>query len=936
MTFFLPETDQTSGLQSLDRAPTTAAERRSAGVEAERIETDAWSRGERIRDEVLEELRSTVGIDYEFPSIHPRRAARGGGRLNFNARRDQVLSAIERQSAAGAPFAGELPTSAEAFDRLVLERRRAELDEAQAILDSGPDGAWGAELLGRLYAGATDEATLATLPFGLGGSISRVVVSEAALGVAGEAAVLGRQFDAAEDLGLPQPNVAAQLTIAGLSSAVLGGTIQAGIEAPGRFRAYRQSREEATVEQAGSEGALATERRIDQAAGVLEGEPASPPSFADFDYGPGGNADPRENRIGYIFGRLRERGVAPHIAAGLLGNLMQEGGVAINTRAIGDNGNSHGMGQWNGPRRRALHAFARQRGKPWDDLDTQIDFLFHEFETSEADAWARIQQAPTAREAALLASNLFWRPGIPHNRNRAAYAESVIDQFEGGAVPRWTGPPARVSAGSYGFEPYRSSRGFTREGQVAYGDGSTIDVDYQVIDASELRQAEGALQPRDRGRQASEAWVADTAARLDPAQLLPAPTADRGTPIIGPDNVIESGNGRVRAIERAYQVATDRAAAYRAQIEATTGEAIPEGIERPVLVARRTTELNADARQRFVEDAQDSGVARMTATERARVGQRRLQADTLSRFVPGERLSSAANRDFVRDFLGAFPRSERNAFIAKDGSISQDGIRQVQDSLFARAWDNPAITALRTEAEPGDTRQLIQALDDAAPAFARLRAEVEAGLIRPEFDISGFVIDAVQIIGTARQIAAREGGKIAERLDELLGDVDLFGSSIAPLTRALAEFFYKGGRVGSAEKLGGFLTRYADEAMKAGRVSDELAGDPPGVIDVLQAINKSAFGDLDEIGAVPAVPARVDVEDMPEFADGADSVEATEADDFLREELAQAREDFADLGDISLELEDGNTVTARALIADIEKDEDLLSAIEACRVGSAA
>lgn len=891
MTWFLGEAPQPTGLPAAERPIPRFGETFAAGREAERIETDAWMRSARHEAELLDEMKTQMGVEYDERPWQPYQL--GFAENVLARRRSQLVAEAARRRAAGedVPFGTD-----EEFKAMLMERRKAEYAEAQAVLSAGPDGGWFAETLGRLYAGATDEATLATLPLGFGSTPARVAVSEAGLGMASEALVLGRQFDVSEDLDIDDPNVLLQLSIAGATGGVLGGGIAYGAEGVTRYRAYRTERERAAGEQSGDGSIAAADARIAEGEARLTGERGGL-SMRDFDYGRGGNADPAENRIGYVYGRLLENGIEPHVAAGLLGNLMQESGVAINTRAVGDGGNAFGMAQWNGPRRRAYLSFAQSRGVDPDDIDTQIDFLLHEFRTTEADAWARIQEARTATEAALIASREFWRPGIPHEGRRASYAAAVAEQAEGGAVPRWQGPVAQVAAGdASGFTPYRTSRGYTGEGQVAYGgEGRTIDVEYEVVDLATLRQATGDLQPRDRTRVNSDAWVSDTAARLDPAQLMPAPTADRGAPIVGPDNVIESGNGRVRAIGRAYETAPDRIAVYRSQIEAMTGQPIPEGVERPVLVARRRSDLTAAERRQFVEEAQDSGVARMTATERARLGQRRLDADLMARFVPGQRLASAENRDFARDFVGGFPLSERNAFIAEDGTLSQDGVRQLQDSLFARAWDAPDVVAARVEAEPGEARNLVQALDDAAPAFARLRAEIDAGLIRPEFDISGFVVDAVRLITGAREAAARGGGSIAARIDAVLVEVDLFGISVAPLTQALTRLFYKGGRIARPETMADFLTRYADEARKAGRVSDALAGDPPDVLDVLKRVEPQAFGDLAEIGQRNVEIERAEVSsDLPEFADGARSEEAAVADRLAADDLRATAPALAD------------------------------------------
>lgn len=136
--------------------------------------------------------------------------------------------------------------------------------------------------------------------------------------------------------------------------------------------------------------------------------------------------DPSSTNVEHAFNRFKAAGIPDHVAAGLVGNLMQESGQRIDPRAVGDNGNAFGAAQHNGDRREALFAFAEANGKDPADLDTQIDFILHEGQTTEKSAFDAIMTAQTAEEAALIASERFWRPGVPHNERRQAYANSVL------------------------------------------------------------------------------------------------------------------------------------------------------------------------------------------------------------------------------------------------------------------------------------------------------------------------------------------------------------------------------------------------------------------------------------------------------------------------------------------------------------------------------
>lgn len=80
----------------------------------------------------------------------------------------------------------------------------------------------------------------------------------------------------------------------------------------------------------------------------------------------------------YIYDRLtKEHGIAPIQAIGIVANLTQES--ALNYDALGDNGRSYGIQQWQGDRRKNLFEFARKRGRDEPALDDQVDFLVEEY-----------------------------------------------------------------------------------------------------------------------------------------------------------------------------------------------------------------------------------------------------------------------------------------------------------------------------------------------------------------------------------------------------------------------------------------------------------------------------------------------------------------------------------------------------------------------------
>ncbi len=846
-----------------------------AAWRAETIRTDAWNDTAARRRALSEEMWGLLDQDGR------QRLSKEWERYGWNTREALITAEAARQAAISPDAAriwGGYPLSIDDFNRRIDAGRLADLNEAQAVLDQ-PGGGF-ATFLGSAARAMTDETSLMLMPFGISGSAWRTIAGEAALGGLGEAAVLPKEYRVAEELGLPDPDPMSRIGLGILA----GGGLAAGILGLGRgvtaLRARVSARRasldetlppgvdrihhEADVEAA--EGALRGDQTVQERLGGGEAQSAraasrnkrqqSAAEAVTFDYAAGGGADPATNLVGYTVGKLIDRGMEPHIAMGFVANFMAESGRGLNTGAIGDGGMAYGIAQWNGRRRDKLIEYAEGRGKNWRDIDVQIDFLFHEIGGAQAGAFARIRSAGTADEAARLVSNLFERPGIPHLGTRVAYARMLSAQYREGKVPK-AGDPGQWHTGDEG-----SSRGYTGAGQIAVGDDMRIDVDYEVVDYSTLIRASGDLQPRDRSRIASDDWIAATAARLDPALLMPSPSAATGTPIVGPDNIIESGNGRAMAIGRAFDLHPDRASAYRGMIEAE-GFAIPEGVRQPVLIARRRTELDRDQRRRLVIDAQDSGVAQMTATDTARSTAQGLTAPVLARLDPLQPLTAEANGGFVRAALATLSRSARNAMFGPGGALNAPGQRALREALFARAWPDPDILARYTEGGPSELKSLMEALETSAPAWAALKADIEAGRVAPEMDIGGFVLDAMRLIAAAREVAVREGLPIAKAVAELLDEIDLLTGAVSPLTTALVRKFWRNGRAAPADRIAGLLTRYADEARKAGATGAMF--DAPGPADVLRRIDPEAFGDLPgDLGTARGFATRSTSEAPPE------------------------------------------------------------------------
>lgn len=882
---FRPEDAEALPLPLAERPTPSWSERFRAGVQAGRIEDDSWGRSQAVEDDYIREVETELSVfrgpDFErtgrrtgevygpdtaeYGKPKPRAVAPVDPTLFAAQRRRETMALIARAKKADPAKWGHLPDQPEDWTAEVNARRQAEYDEQVAVLEAASGFGWGAEFAGRGWAGMTDPVSLITLP--LGGpaakgawGLTKFVAAEAGIAAGSELLIADRRQQVAADLDVPEPNLLMDVGTAALfGGAIAGipGLIVKGAQRAARFRQERSigggAGREAGTGPGAHEGAVAGNADALAKGQTPPGAPGKtlPPLTPD--------APPNWEAIrGGIF-----RGESGGDYEALYGYSNRPGGPFENVKltemtvdeAIAFSDPNGPYGQW---------------------VYGQIGRV-----ATPMGAYQIVGKTLRAAKAGLgLRGDELMNEAMQERLGQYIYRTQGTGAWEG-----YAGPDAGFRPGdgaAYQGEG-RTSRGYTGSDQIAAGD-MRIGVEYAVVDASLLKRATGRFQPRDRSRINSDVQIADMAARLDPEQLMPSPNAATGTPIIGPDMMVESGNGRVAAIGRAYELHPDRAAAYRARIEAA-GFEIPAGVERPILVARRTTALDDAGRERFAIEAQDAGTARMTPTEIARTSAKAMTADRLARFRPEAALGEPENRDFLQSVLSALPASERNALFDPSGALNAEGRRRLSGAFFARAWDDGGplgreIVGRFAELEdPGELKSLIDALEEAAPAWATLRAEIEAGAIRPEFDITGHVLDALSVIVMARRDAARLGGTIADAVEAILAQGDMFAAA-NPLSVALLRKFWRDGRAAPAADIARFLQRYADEARTVGRDGDMLGASPA---EALRAIDGKTFADLpDEIPPV-ARAAEPPIEDLalPEkaYAEGAASPEAEAADD---------------------------------------------------------
>lgn len=399
-----------------------------------------------------------------------------------------------------------------------------------------------------------------------------------------------------------------------------------------------------------------------------------------------------------------------------------------------------------------------------------------------------------------------WAP--PGENNTSAYVRAVATAIGVGpadplnlrdpvTLQKLTGAIIRHENGDQPYPDNVLSAGVNmalggHTGEVVTERGMRLPFRYRVVEANRLVTSNDAdlrpnpeypadLQPRDRTRDASEAQIARIAVSLQPELLAESARASDGAPIVGPDGVVESGNGRMLALGRAY--GGERGAEYRAWLEGNAGRFGVEAgdvrtMRQPVLVRERTGPVD---RGEFARQANESPVAGMSATEQARADAGRI-AD-LSGLVTADdgTINQAQSAGFLRQFVQAnVGPNELNSVLQADGRMSQTGLQRVRQAVFSKAYGDADLVAMLTESTDSNVRNVLVGLMRAAPAVARLQ-DLSAAGARAPVELGAAVARAAREFASLRA----EGRTVEQALDQS-ALFDGMAPDVAALLRGLA------------------------------------------------------------------------------------------------------------------------------------------------------
>ena len=325
-----------------------------------------------------------------------------------------------------------------------------------------------------------------------------------------------------------------------------------------------------------------------------------------------------------------------------------------------------------------------------------------------------------------------------------------------------------------------------------YLDNQMRQARLQLMEADELAPSVAGTdnQYRDRSRAASQMQVNHIAQNLEPELLGDSKEVGTGAPTLANDGrTIIGGNGRVMGLAQAY--ANGNGEGYRQYL---LDNAEQFGLSRdeiarmnkPVLV--RQLDESVDIAKAAVASNEGGGLG-MSALEQARADADRLP--DFGHFIADYscELNTAANRGFIRDFVGAMPHTVRAQMVDADGRLSQDGVRRLRNALLYRAYGNSPTLSRMVESTDQGARNLVNALVQAAPKIAQARDNIQAGNMH-NADIAEEVVQAAEKLNQIRE----QGGSVAD----YLAQQGLFGEEMNAVSRELLAFFEEHKRSGKA------------------------------------------------------------------------------------------------------------------------------------------
>ncbi len=321
------------------------------------------------------------------------------------------------------------------------------------------------------------------------------------------------------------------------------------------------------------------------------------------------------------------------------------------------------------------------------------------------------------------------------------------------------------------------------------------------------------LQPRLRGRAATRIQVEKIAQHLDPDALITDfHVLDRGAPIVGPDNVVESGNGRVMGIMRAVTDHPDVYDNYRAtMLDRIGGLGLrPETLYKvnaPILVRERISDVDRVA---FSQEANTSVSIAPSAIEQARTDAPRITLEMLESLQVGENqgladaLRQSRNQPIVARFLAKLPEQEQARLVDAKGLLNQDGVQRMTMAVFVSVFIGDAglrLAEMAFETIHLEVRNVISGIEQALGPLARAENLIKEGHRRTELSIGD---DLAKAANTYASIKRTPELTVTKYIDQ----GQMLERELTPFQESLLQFMDAHAR--SAKYMGEAIRNYAN------------------------------------------------------------------------------------------------------------------------------
>jgi hypothetical protein len=360
------------------------------------------------------------------------------------------------------------------------------------------------------------------------------------------------------------------------------------------------------------------------------------------------------------------------------------------------------------------------------------------------------------------------------------------------------------------------------------------------------------LQPRKRERAAAELQVRSIAAGLLPDILLiDFRSTDRGAPIIGPDMVVESGNGRVMALVLASRDAPAKYAEYREALKriAPVYSLDPDEADKmkiPILVRERLTKVN---RKDFAQDCNAPVALEQSAIEKARTDAEKMTVAMLQsiRVDEGQSVEDAIrspdNKQFVVSFLNKLPQNEQAKLIDAQGLLNSDGLRRIVLAIFVATFVGDIGLRLAEtffESTDPNVKNTLNGITGSLGILAQGEGLILSGARYADYSIGGDLAKAVTKFSSIKKTPGQTVSKYINQM-QLPG----VPRELTPFQERILVVLDEHSR--SGKRIAGILSLYAQKVIDSAppRQSSFMAGERYSKEELFESAVKSVVIELE-------------------------------------------------------------------------------------------